>query len=374
MDIFKFINPDAPTLMVQGEIINGLSSKTWIERYRDAGEFTLKAPVSAGIKDLLPLGTFISHVDTKEIMIVENHEINEDDQKEPELIVTGRGYETFLENRMVGSNAIFPMAGSDLHHTLAANYTWLQAVGLITAYIYDSELEDVNDHLPYVTVLATVTPETEDDPTVERAIQKGPLYNALIDLLKIDDLGIKVVRPNPLSTASPNTSFIIHRGIDRTDSVAFSFSTGEIITADYLWSIKSYKNAALISGRYVQTIAVLSTPTVPTGYGRRWMFIDGSDVDNNLTEPPTGSALLDVAHIMQQRGLDFLKSQTLVSLAKAQVSKEGTKAIYRTDYDLGDLITVHGDYGVDGIMQVTEYAEVEDDTGSSGYPTLSAIV
>ncbi len=41
MDLFRFLNPTAPTRLEQGEIINGLTSIMWIERYREAGEFTL---------------------------------------------------------------------------------------------------------------------------------------------------------------------------------------------------------------------------------------------------------------------------------------------------------------------------------------------
>lgn len=367
MDIFKFHNPIAPTKMEQGEIINGITSKTWIERYRDAGEFTLKAPVNSGLKEILPLGTFISHTDTYEIMIVENHEISEDSQNEAQIVITGRGYETFLENRIIGIDNIFPMSRTDLHISLASGYTADQVVSLINDLIANP-LDLPNDVLPYVTVSALLV-ETGVLAPQPRNINRGPLYPAVIDLLKIDNLGIKVVRPSHLST-NPNTAFVVHRGNDRRQSVAFSYETGEIVTADYLWSNKKVKNAALISGRYVTT----TVTTGATGYDRRWVFLDASYIDQGLPGPPDPSTLPSIYTIsdqMQQVGRDFLNSQSIVQLAKAQVSKEGTKAVYRRDYDLGDLITVHGDYGVTGVMRVTEYAEVEDSNGSSGYPTLS---
>jgi hypothetical protein len=372
MDLFKFHNPTAPTKMEQGEIINGLTSKTWIERYRDPGEFTLKAPVSSGVRDILPLDTFISHVDTEEVMIVENHEINEDEQNEPEITITGRSYETYLEQRIIGINNIFPMSFTDLHLNLASDYTPQQAVNLINDLIGDP-LDLPNDTLPYVSVIHTV-PSTGLLAPIARSINRGELHSALIDLLKIDNLGIKTIRPNPsspLTSASPNVAFVIHKGADKTKQVAFSYSTGEIVNADYLWSTKRVKNAALISGRYVTTVV---TAGVTSGFARRWMFVDASDIDQGLPGPPdvsTTPSIYTISAQMQQRGLDVLKSQVAIALTKAQVSREGTRAVFRTDYDLGDLITVHGDYDTAAAMRVTEYAEVEDDTGSSGYPTLS---
>lgn len=372
MDIFKFRNPTAPTKMEQGEIINGFTSKTWIERYRDAGEFTLKGPVTLGLREQLPLGTFISHTNTDEIMIVENHEISEDTNtdSDSEIVITGRGYETFLENRAIGSNNIFPMASGDLSFPLLSDYTWNQARNLIFGHIDPSELDDISDSLPFVTVLASVIPTGGELSPQDRNIKQGFLYPALIDLLKVDNLGIKVIRPSstsPLGSTNPNVAFVIHKGIDRSKSVAFSYETGEIVTADYLWSNKKYKNAALVSGKFVQTIATLGF----SGYAKRWMFIDGSDIDGSLQEAPSGYELLVMGSIMQQRAIDALRSQKELALTKAQVSKEFTRAIYRQDFNVGDIIVVNGDYNEAAPMRVSEYVEIEDETGDSGYPTLS---
>ncbi len=57
MDIFKFINPVHPTKLDQGQLINGLKSKLWIERYRDvSNEFEL-ANVTISLDPQLRLQT-----------------------------------------------------------------------------------------------------------------------------------------------------------------------------------------------------------------------------------------------------------------------------------------------------------------------------
>jgi len=73
MDVFTFLNPTSPTKMEQGVFVNGLLSKMWVERYRQAGEFRFTAKASSGVREQLPLGAFISHTDTHEIMVVDNH-------------------------------------------------------------------------------------------------------------------------------------------------------------------------------------------------------------------------------------------------------------------------------------------------------------
>jgi hypothetical protein len=367
MDIFKFKNPVSPTRMEQGEILNGFSSKLWVERYRNSGEFTLVAPSDSGMREKLPIGTFVSHMDTVEVMIVENHEINDNKGSESEIVITGRGFETFLENRIVGSNKNFPISATLTDFTINAAFTWDQAVILIGNHILATSLLDDNYEIPYVSVLDSVTGSGD---SVARTVARGPLYDALIQLLSIDNLGIKVIRPgpwSPLSAGSPNLALLVHKGVDRTAQVIFTVDSGEIESADYLWSNKNLKNAALVTGKWVETVV---NPAA-VGYNRRMMFVNATDIDEAETAPPSGAVLTTIVNAMQQRGLEALAAQTNVTLTKAEVSKEATKAIFRKDFDVGDLITVSGDYNQVSKMRVSEYVETEDFTGQRGSPTLT---
>lgn len=367
MDIFKFTNPTAPTKMEQGQIINGFTSKLWVERYREAGEFSLSAPADSGVRDLLPIGSFISHVNTSEIMIVENHEISDNKGAASDITITGRGFETYLENRIVGANKAFPVSGTMTDYNLGAAFTWNQVVTLIGNHILASALLDDNDAIPFVSLLSTV-PGTST--SIARTVKRGPLYNAALALLEIDNLGFKVVRPgptSPLGGASVDVALVVHKGVDRTATVIFSYDTGEISSADYLWSNRKFKNAALVTGKWVETKV---TPAA-IEYGRRWMYLTANDIDEQYTTAPTGSTLTAVVNAMQQRANEALLAQLDIALTKAEVSREAVKSIYRTDFDVGDLITVSGDYNEVSTMRVSEYVEFEDENGESGYPTLT---
>lgn len=367
MDIFKFTNPTAPMLMEQGELVNGLTSKMWIERYRDAGEFTVTANIDSDAREKLPIGSYISHVNTPEIMVVENHEISESSNTEPEITITGRSLETILENRIVGSNKGLPFSGAIVDYPIYADYTWNQAKSLIdhhTSVPYVIRPEDVIPNLQVATIINNLT-----SIQVDRAFKNGTLYSELLPLLQVDNLGIKVCRPGLLSPAPtiPNYLFVIYNGIDRSKEVVFSYNIGEITTADYLWSGKTAKNAAFVSGKWVQIFAA----TGPAQDKRRTMLVDGTPIDKDYTAAPAGAALTAVINAMYQLAYEAMAKANQLALSKAEVRKDGTKAIYRKDFNLGDLITVEGDYDEARVMRVSEFVEIEDINGESGHPTLT---
>lgn len=371
MDIFKFAATATPTKLEGGEIINGFKSKMWIERYSKAGEFEFVADASSGIREKLPVGSLISHVDSNEVMIVENHEISDDRESESQLITTGRGFETYVENRIVGSNVAFPSSARPTDHILANDYSWNQVATLLNTYITAASLVDDDNVLPYVSTLVNVVGAS--GTSEERTSKIGDLYSGLLDLLKIDDIGVKIIRPGPWSptwntTQDEDIVFMIHNGVDRSNEIIFSYDTGEIESADYLWSIKALKNAALITGKWVQAFVT----TGPTGYNRRVMYVDGSEFDEQYESTPT--AQIDTIRAqMEQKGLSALAAQKEVALAKAEVSQDANNSRYRKDFELGDIITVSGGYSTSNKQRISEYVEIEDQNGFRGYPTLTTI-
>lgn len=353
--------------MEQAEIVNGLTSKMWVERYLKEGEFAFVAPAESGIREKLPIGAFVSHTNTTELMIVENHEIRDDRGRSSEIVITGRGFETYFENRIVASNKAFPVSGVMVDYPLGAAFTWNQAVTLISNHVLASALIDDNYAIPFLSIMSTVP---GSGISIARTVPRGTIYERVLELLAIENIGIKVVRPgtwSPLGAGSPNVALVIHTGVDRSSTIIFSYDTGEIESADYLWSNKKLKNAALITGKWVETTVNLA----PIEYARRMMYVNASDIDGSYTSAPSGATLTAVVAAMQQRGLEALASQNDIALTKAQISKEVVKSIYRTDFDVGDIITVSGDYNAVSKMRISEFVEIEDATGESGYPTLT---
>lgn len=360
MQAFKFNPLTDPTVFESGETINGATSVMWVERYREPGEFEIVAPLSVGLKSFLPLGTLISHSATLEVMIVENHEITETNSEDPILTITGRTFDSYLENRIVGVDwARIDPTVSEIGLDIGSVSN--QVAILIGMCINSGNAADDLNNI--------VARYYGDSPTVSlRTVKPGPLDKAVRDLLSIDDLGIKTVRRNNFDLTlgdSTQTWLYVYRGEDKTQNVIFSWLGGDIDQAQYLYTIKNLKTSALVQGKWVQTI--VDGPE--TGYNRRFMHVDATDLDNQLDAMPTGTALTDVLSKMTVRGQEALQNQSKIVLTQADASNI-TNYRYRADFNVGDIIRLDGNYGEISNMRVTEFTEIQDENGETGHPTL----
>lgn len=373
MDLFKLTGTP---YFINGQAINGYDAVTWVERYREPGEFRIRARLSSGLREFLPLGTAISHIQTLELMIVENHQISEELDEDPILDITGRSFDSFLEQRAVGQNQNW-VAGPDPYiinqegYNLGENLTPWQARNLINEHLATGWAVNSTDAIPNFQTLISSEITAFGQVEVARIVKRGNLHTRLVELLAIEDLGVKSIRPNMFPEYEYGTwiTLMIHRGIDRRSTVSFSSKTGDVAKADYLWSNKTIKNAAMVAGKYVD-VMVYGTET---GYNRRVLFVDGSDIDGALTAVPTGTTLTNIQERLRVRGEAELAAQREVVLSSVDISENRTHK-YRIDYDVGDIVRLDGNFGVRLDMRVIEYAEIVDENGESGQPTLTVLV
>ena len=364
MDIFKFRYFDENGLLTLGEPIHRIRRKTWTERYAEAGEFKFEAPLWTGLREALPIGTCVSHVDTYDVMIVENHEIYADENGVKTIVVTGRSLDVIFEGRQV-NGGLTAITVDNLKRviTLAADFVHRQVVDLF-------QLTQV---VPGENFLYFDYQTNVDDPTsesVSRQLRSGSIYERAQEFMAFEDLGLRVIRRNSFNlVGSPdNTVFLVHKGIDRTATVIFSEDTGNLINDTYLWSSKTDKNAALVESRYFTT-SVLPTET---GVDRKWLSVDASDLDQEYSDVPTGTTKDDILAQMVKRGEEALRINSGVNISQADVP-DTAQYQFRRDYNIGDLVTIEGAYGEIETRRVTEFTEIEDENGSSGHPTLAVV-
>jgi hypothetical protein len=361
MDVFKFEPLANDIILTHGELVKGIKTVTWIERYLDAGEFTITADVESGIREVLPIGSLISHMHSFDVMIVESHEISDARTEELEVTITGRSLETILEQRIVGTNQSFP-AGVQQPIVLPAQYTWVQAVSLINQHINPAFVIDPADALPGFNTYHYVN--NTPGQVIAREVKVGSVYSNLMDLLAEDQLGITVVRP--MEVGETTTKLVVYDGVDLRSRVIFSFDAGDITNADYLWSNKNDKNSILVVSKWAQHMVKAGS-----GYNRRVDVIDAKDIDEHLNDPPDAGTLASIQQSLINRGNQVLRSRNMVSLSKAQAAKNAKKYLYRRDFKIGDIVLIDGMFNESAAMRVTEYVEVYDKDGMNGYPTLS---
>lgn len=366
MDLFKF-NPSNQTYLEQGQPINGYSSVMWTERYADCGEVSIEAPLSTGLRDILPTGCFISHVETSEVMIIENHEINETNDSDPVLKITGRSFESYLENRLIGLNQA-RQSSTRADYNMALDATWNQVITLINSHIQNTQ--DPNDGLANVRAASGMTGVIGAGTREARIIEPGTVLDRVQELLPIDDIGIKTIRRSNFGFpggSNTDTILSVYNGQDLSSKITFSWNAGDITSGDYLFSDRKFKNSALVTGRYIQTI-VDATPAV-TNYNRRFMKVNAQDMDESYNSPPSGPTLVNLLNAMAVRGRKALKNQSKIALSRADISNV-IDYRYRRDFNVGDLVTLDANYGQTMVTRIIEYVEIDDENGASGHPTL----
>ena len=375
MDLFKFTPGADPTILTGGVYLNNIKTVQWVERYRDAGEFEITAGVSSDLRSILPVGSMISHLDTLEVMLVESISIKDDDkEEEPKLSIRGRSLESWLRHRFVGDDVeTYVLLGQRLYvnnidYNLLLDTSWAQAVTLIEHHINNMGAIPNDEVVGFVPISNQqhIGPST----ALARIVRKQNLHSAVLELLAIDDFGIQTVRPNSGNVDPTTTEFRIHNGVDRSDSVIFSHTFGDLDASEYFWS-----DAALKTEYYcVSTFFEMRSDEGVSGFNRRVMFVDCSDIDSHLSDDEvTDVGVADaVGAAMDARGQQALRSQVAVSLLATDVSRN-TRYKFKRDYDVGDLVTVNGNYDVETIMRVVEHVSFQDENGESGYPTLAAL-
>lgn len=361
MEVFKFVSTSGSPFQ-GGAVVNGATSIRWTERFREASEFEIDAPLSSGLAQFLPLGTFLSHVDTKEVMIVEDHQINEEKDQDPVLKITGRALQCFFENRIVGSSLGYnDPAPPGLEYNLAANTSLgAQVKKLIEDHVILANLADGGEELPYLAIFDAVPAAA----VAARVVKRQTLLEAVQDLLETGDLGLKTERQD-----SGIVNMTVHAGIDKSSGVTFEWVVGELDEAEYLFTSRKAKNVAYVKGRYVEEFVY----TGPSKWNRKVLLVDGSDLDDYLDTTPTGAAATTIRQKMAARGTEALEQHhNELNMAQVTISPE-TQFRFRRDYNIGDIVAVAGNYGAVTLRRVTEYTEVEDENGESGQPILSAI-
>lgn len=380
MDFFKFENQgytpggDSNPNFERATFLSDVESYIWVERYQRPSSFEIVAPVSSGYKDSVPLGSFVGAMSSLDLMVVESHEIKETIDEDPKITITGRSLTTILEQRVVGAN-INPIDPYDTGY-LDPYYMFTQGLHNVIAstindHITSNLTHDQDDSLAYI-VADSLIPIQIGDPYELKLIERGPLSERVLELLKEGDYGLRAIRPNEYGEFDSSTEKLklaVHKGRDKSREVVFSYDSGDLTEVHYFWTNKGFRTSALVIGKFTEVVVNLPGEHLD----RRRMFINAQDIENGYTEPPMGADLISVQNLLTKRGEQILKAQSEVNISSVDVSAQA-RYNWRVDYDIGDIVTVVGNFGTSQKMRVVEYVESSDLDGEVvSHPVLSTL-
>ena len=376
MDLFRFIPGEDPSFLVNGQSLNKIKTAQWTERYVDPGEFEITAGVSSGLRELLPPGTMISHTDTHEVMLVETVNLKEDTTDsggEPQLTIRGRSLEYWFRQRITGGDIeTYVIFGERLmvtvsEYALAMDTSWEQVKTMLEAHVTVGPFANDGEGVDGWAIISNQQ-HIGSTTSQARVMRKQNLHSSLLELLAVDDFGIKVVRPNPANVDPTKTEFRIHNGVDRTEDVIFSHTFGDLEKPEYLWSDGALKTDFFCRSNFFE----MRSAEGGEGFNRRLLYVDCTDLDEHMDIEDANAAAAEIGAAMDVRGQQALRSQVATNLLATDISKR-SRYKFKTHYDVGDIVSVHGNYDEQSIMRVVEHVSFLDEKGETGYPTLAAV-
>jgi hypothetical protein len=372
-------------------MIEGWSSMVWSERYFENGEFELKTENVEDTLSMLGEGTMLTLRDTDEVMFVESRALTYEEGR-PELTITGRSFESFLENRAL-DNADYDLKWSPLTSYTSAEMCALLIWNALVNPTSEDALRANRERILEQTVYGlAVTDSVKDGVAQMWWLDKGSVSDILNDFLGLDQLGIRTIRPGRTSegdllsfdtskTASrgevirvldgapmDELRIDVYRGVDRSKTsteaspIILHHSVGHIKDPNYLLSIRNYKTSV-----FVNTVVgpmLVAFETGQSGLDLRYLYLDGG-VQGSLSETEYLNAL-------EQKAAVYLGKHRRTVLTDGRAS-ESIPYVYKRDYGLGDRVTLIGEHGFEADMYISEYIRTQDRSGESGHPTLSRV-
>ena len=309
-----------PALALQG-IIDEFSSLIWIRRYQQPGEFELHTPYSQESRSLLVPENIVQKFDggpTTEAGVIEHLEMTQD-----EIVVKGRFLESYLDRRLIKATTYYTGNAEDSMRSIISNMVAIPLLELGT------------DHGLTETLTFQATYKIGGN-----IIEKACRATALGFRIKPDFSARKMY-------------FEAYKGVDRTanlaDKVIFSETYDNLMDESYSYDSTNYKTMAYAS-QLINDVRVAYAVGSGTGLGLREVHVPTS-VD---TDGRTSTQIQESMETQAQRALEAKTiSEGFVFSTNAE-----SPFLYRTDYDLGDLVYVkHVAWGIGLSLRITEIEE-----------------
>lgn len=352
------------------KLVENYDSLIWTERFNTVGDFEIQTGDIDRFMTVLPEGTVVSLRESNVPMIVETHLIEREKNKPTKLIIKGRAFESILDRRI----AVSAVAAGLGDWNVVAKIPSDVAYYIINKICVDGILS-ASDIFPAAQV-EFVTPAdylTGTGPNRSFSVPRGQLLSAVLTFLQAEareDLtttpdtpavvqhGIRAVRPDASGTA---VAIEIYTGTDRYSTVYFDGTRDLLDDGKYLFSKVGSATSAVVLGQSTAVTLEAGTST-PSGMDRRVILVDGS-----------GSGVSDQATLVEHGKISLAEAHA-TAIFDGSINQDLSPYVYGVDYNLGDIVRLVGDYGLEERARVTEYIRAEDATGVKSYPTLSTVV
>lgn len=348
--MFELCTPDLERI----GLIEAYSSMIWQRRYQTPGAFQLTMPFLPICKDLIAERLIVKG---NEAGIIENINIAQDAKTgENVFVCSGRFLAGYLDRRiLLGVNSFTGTPENAMRYMVTKNAATVGARAIERLSVAASS--GIAGSIAYVG-------------------QRSNLLTELQLIAEANSLGFAV------DFGSTGLSFRVYAGLDRSVNqsvnprAVFSKAFENVLKQEYDGSLKAVKNFAYVDAIYTVTRTVTDKKTstdvditteyplsrtvgTATGCARREVYIDAGDVTKD-----DANVILTAAQ--RNAAMDDAGKAELVTATEAftaDVDPYGNLK-YKTDYDLGDIVTVDSrELGMRVNARITEIKEIYEGKG-----------
>lgn len=359
--------------MQQEKLVEAYDSLIWTERFNTVGDFQLDTGlIDYYMASTSPLqeGTLVSLRESQEVMVVETRKIIRKKNDAATLTITGRSLESVLDRRFCLQSVTAGIGDWNVNFKTPSDAAWY-----VINQICVLGLLDPADIFPtsQIQFPAPGDYNASTGPVKQFTIPRGNLLSVVLQLLQTEakadatttpatpatvQHGIRAVRPT--SDAIAYNSVQIYTGVDRSGTVYFDGTRQLLDDGSYLFSKVGSATSVYVLGS--TAFKLEKGATTPTGFDRRVIGVDTSN-----------SGISD-ANAIKAQGIQSLGEANETAIFDGSINQDLNPYKFGTDYGLGDIVKLVGDYGLDKKARVTEYIRSKDNaSGEKSYPTLVSI-
>lgn len=369
-------------------IIDESESVLWNKKYNDVGESEIYIPCNKENLSLLRRGNYVYRYDDDMFCKIEKVEIETDVENGDYIIATATDICNILSSRIVRWQIVFSgTVGQFIKKLLTDNViTPVQTHRAIPNFVLDeSNLAEFSDKIE-------VSSFTDD------------LLQIIISTCKTYNIGFRV----SFNIETRKLVFRLKMGKNKASAesgeyIEFSPAFANILSSHYIEDDTAYKNVVYVGYKSAnkddETIYLYSYPSNEqdiTGEARREIYVDGTSISRDITldelramfpdaikegngyvatidgeltavalSDTSGSeekiTVTDTTYYMLIRAI---AAKTIAERVKKQSFEGDVDTVdtykYKVDYDIGDIVNVKNEYGLEAAARITEVMESED--------------
>lgn len=377
-------------------IVDTYESVLWIPKYNDVGECEIYVPCENAYLELLKRGHYIFRYDDDMFCKIECVEIETDVEKGDHIICIGTDMSQILAGRVIQSQEVF--SGTVAH--------------FIEKLLLDNVVNASQASRLVPNFRIVVNNFAEFTETIETSAFGDDLLQRIVATCKSYNIGFRV----SYDISDGVIAFRLYRGKNKAlaegeEYVEFSPQFANIISSTYKEDDRNYKNVACVlykdSNEQIKVLWVYAG-TEPQGEERHEVAVDATNINRSITYEElvdmfpsvrknettyyivTGGKTIVVADYevreATEEGEEATETITITDYTVEKLARSiGIDAlsqlrpvrqftgnvdtlssyVYKVDYNIGDIVRVINEYGIEAQARITEIMESDDN--DSGY-------